>query len=151
MNYSDIVGEAYYHIGLTKRQKQLVDVHFYAAAHHRWRMYAAEAGRNSSDLFFHRERYLKHLERLLETVAGGDFSRALDRSGRGLNAPVGWSMMRFSCIDQDNFRAFDMCLPDSEMFDLMDPDYRFYQGEPHGYDAFLEKTDAFVILQPAAA
>lgn len=152
MMYSDIVGEAYYHIKLTEKQKARVDIFFYTASHHRWRMKAAAINENWDDYRFHRDRYYSHLEKLMETISQGNFTKAIDKTRRGLERPSGWDYQkRFGSIDLDDAVLADDCLPDPDMFDAMTPDYRFEQGEEHGYDAYLTQEAPMVYLNAANA
>jgi hypothetical protein len=153
MMYSDIVGESYYRIQLPRKHKYAVDIFFYTAAHHRWRMNAAVVNNNCKDYVFHRDLYHTHLKKLMDTIhKHGVFSHAIDKTKRGLNRAKGWDYnLRFGSVDLDNPIESDQCLPDPEMFDDMGADYRFEQGEPHGYDYLLEGNGLTVELNAANA
>lgn len=123
MRYSQIVGEGFYRIKLTPPQFARVDAHYLAASHHYLR------SQQTDDLAlsrFHLEFALKHLDALKTTISQGDFSDAMDLTGRGLETPQGWHSQRKK-------------MPDEEMFSSMWPDVRYPLGDHHPYDALFQK------------
>lgn len=134
IKYSDIVGEIYYNIGLSKHEACLVDAHFAAAAHHRGGALLADDLRNGQ---FHQKLYWLHLKRLFEIVSMGDFSHAKDLSGRGMNLRGSWHTSRLpECVsvltDLDK-----SALPHENMFGTTSFDGRLEMGDDHPYDILL--------------
>lgn len=116
LRYSDIINHAFYNIRLTQDQACLIDVHFLAASHHYWRY-------GDSGNTFHKLLALEHIKRMMKVIRSGNFSHANDPSKNGLDDASGW--------------IFRGKLPHNEMFDSMDPDVRFIDGESHPYDIVL--------------
>lgn len=122
MRYSEIIGDAFYRIKLTSSQYAEVDAHFVASAHHYHR------AQQTDDLAlsrFHQDLMLRHLDALKTAVSEGDFSEAVDLTGRGLEEPQGWHKQRKK-------------MPDEEMFSAMWPDRRYPLGDHHPYDALFQ-------------
>lgn len=119
LRYSNIIGDIFYNIGLTKRQGALVDAHFLAAGHHYHRIKLGGGD-------FHRVQMWRHVKALTEIVRSGDFTDAKDTGGDGycdLSNPDNWK--------------FSHRLPHPQMFDSTWEDYRFSFGENHPYDDIL--------------
>ena len=138
--YSNIVID-YYQIGLTPEQANLVDAHFYAAAHHFYRY------KESGDSY-HKEYYFKHLKFFLLVVSQGDFLRAVDMTGRGLYRSQGWTPLRLPRGIPSDIKAYDRFLPDDDLFQDMDPNPHFGVGQPFDYDHLCDSSE---IVNIAAA
>ena len=123
LRYSQIVGSEFYNIGLPEDAKDMVDVHFTAAAHHFHRMQEAEDYPPS--FTFHRDRHRAHLKAMLAIVHDqGDFTDARDESLSGHEDRSAWC-------------PSEAILPSFSMFNSMPPDACFPLGAEHGSDVYL--------------
>ncbi len=124
MRYSQVLGPAFYQIHLSREDRDLVDVHFTAAAHHYWRY--REACGNGDAERLHLSRHRAHLRALMAIVfLRGDFWQAKDPSFRGLEQRASWN-------------PDSVHVPDPAMFDEMVPDPRYAVGEGHSSDIYLK-------------
>jgi hypothetical protein len=122
LRYSQILGSAFYHIGLSQADCDKVDTHFTAAAHHRFRMFESKGAART----FHMLRYQAHLKAMMLAVySEGDFSKAVDESGSGLDFRESWNPDRVE-------------IPDYRMFNSMTPDHRFLVNQSHPSDHSLD-------------
>lgn len=127
MRYSEIVGRAFYNIGLADADIDLVDLHFTASSHHYHRM--LEAKNDLMPYLFHRERHRAHLRAMMLIIyERGDFSKAKDESLCGLEMRSSWFPMGAN-------------LPSPTMFDSMEPDCHFGVARPHCSDVYLTVQD----------
>ena len=127
MLFSEVIGPAFFNIGLTKENRRQVDAHFAGAAHHQCRMDECERG--TQDFRFHEIRLMAHLRYLLATVyRHGDFRYAKDESLRGME-------------DRENWHPDRFVWPDPNLFDAASPDPRFDPGFPHPLDGLLKSLD----------
>lgn len=128
MKYSQVVA-GFYRIYLEPEDRNLLDIHFTAAAHHwqKHRAYSSDAARQMR----HSALLAAHLFALKRVVyERGDFSSAADPSGSGLHKRSNW---------EPNLPA----MPDSGMFDDMPSDSRY--DEEHPNDSLLSPLDPHVL------
>jgi hypothetical protein len=122
MRYSKIICDVFYNIKLSSDYRDILDVHFTAAAHHFLIL------RQSSRKYrqYHVLRHRAHTKAMMDTIyINGDFTKAKDDSGRGLEKRESWD-------SQLNF-----ALPDPRMFNSMKRDPSCEIGEPHPSDFYL--------------
>jgi len=128
LRYSAIIGDSFYKIGLMQEHRDLVDVHFTAAAHHYLLLPKVES---DVDRQYHIARHRAHMRAMMTIVYRyGDFSKAIDESLRGLELRERWNPIT-------NFT-----LPDPKMFNSMHADPTCKMGEPHPSDHFLAAIPA---------
>jgi hypothetical protein len=130
LRYSDIVGAYFYHIGLSKRDKDLLDTYFTGAAHHLKRFHESV---EKKDKEFHLVRHRSHLRLMMLVVyKKGKFNNAQDPSNRGLEKREIWN-------------PDYTIMPDPNMFRKMIPDWRFLVGEAHCSDHYLHACDVLTL------
>lgn len=136
LRYSYIVDD-FYGIKLPREKLALIDAHFLSASHHYFRC-------KSDDLAlsrFHSDLFWKHLSAMMKIVQTGDFLKAFDNTRRGLNRPEGWNPMQRFQVLRGEPEGRKHVFPDPEMFIDMLPDLRFQPGDPHPYDALLDRPE----------
>ena len=126
MRYSEIVTR-YYCIQLPPLGVALVDAHYLGAAHHRYRYL------QSGDPL-HAQQFRAHIAALHRAICRGDFSRARDPSGEGLDQAAAWAPPPAAAPD---IAAILACLPDPQIFDGFPADRRYGPGVAFPYDAVL--------------
>ena len=132
MRFSEIIGGGFFGIKLTSQQFDLLDKHFLAASHHRYRW--IEGGNQA----YHCARYYEHLQCLMGIVRQGDFSRFFQHPElikAGFNRPDRWRVpvqQSGSPMDADRF------LFDPTLFSEMCADVRWGSGNEHPYDVLLD-------------
>ena len=139
LRYSFIIDD-FYGIKLSREKLSLIDAHFISASHH---YYRASGSDDLSFSRFHQELFWRHLVRLMDIVASGNFVRAIDSTRRGLHLPMGWStdFLRFS----GSIKISSGLFPDPHMFLEMCPDRRYPAGLDFPYDTLLDRPT----LRPA--
>jgi hypothetical protein len=133
MRFSEIVGHGFFGIKLSSQQFDLLDKHFLAASHHRYRWIEDEDHRE-----IHLQKYYEHLQCLMGIVRQGDFSRFFQHPAlvkAGFNRPERWMVpvqKPSSPMDGDRF------LFDPTLFSEMCADVRWGSGVEHPYDVLLD-------------
>ena len=123
LRYSQIVGPGFYKIGLSEADRDLVNLHFTASAHHFVRMNETVS---MCARLFHLRLHRAHLRHMMLVVYQGDFSLAVDLSGNGLDC-------------RENWNPDTNPIPDAAMFDKMAPDPRFLLHDAHASDLYLHE------------
>lgn len=129
MRFSKIIGDGFFGIKLTAQQFDLLDRHFVAAAHHRYRF--AESGSK-----FHNDRYYEHMDLLMSIVRQGDFSGFFRHPvliKNGFDKPSRWVL-----VPGQTPSASDPQLYDSTLFSEMCADVRWNTNQEHPYDVLLD-------------
>jgi hypothetical protein len=124
MRFSDILGNAFHQITLPGLNAQWVDIFFTACAHH---FHRSRQCRHPALKNYHDQLFRSHLWRMMEIIyVSGDFRRAIDPSGQGLNKRESWNPER------SRFGIFD-----PHAFDQLGPDDRYGLGKSHPNDVFI--------------
>jgi hypothetical protein len=125
MKYSDVVGDAFYRIGLSAKDAFLVNSYFSGACHHYFRWMETDRAGDLRAAAFHHARLMAHMRHLFSVVfTRGDFSRALDESYRDMD-------------ERDSWDPDAAIIPDPEMFDGLMADRRYPPGIDHEEDRHL--------------
>jgi hypothetical protein len=124
--YSEII-QTFYCIRIPAVKCRELDEVFSLCCHHfhRWREAPGVGPAN-----FHFDRYQKGLRLLRSIVMTGDFTGAVDPTGRGLNLPEAWCPA---------LNDGEPPTPDMFIGAGLGPDPRYPVGVPHKYDCYLEK------------
>ena len=131
MRFSEIIGKGFFQIKLTNQQYDLLDKHFVAAAHHRYRWIE---GKNQD---FHNFHYYEHLNILMSIIRQGDFSQFFQHPvliRNGFNSPSKWVLpvkKLKTPMDADEI------LFEPTIFSEMCADARWDSGQEHPYDVLL--------------
>ena len=137
MRYSTILGAAFYRIGLSSFDADLIDAHFAASAHHFLLLSSCKSAQTHD---YHLSRHRAHLQALKEIIyLRGNFDEARDESLRGLDSRSNWNPdVSFS-------------LPDPRMFESMNIDLSLNVGQPHPFDHYLAVQQCITTLKISAA
>lgn len=131
MRFSEIIGKGFFEIKLSPQQLDLLDKHFVAAAHHRYRW--IEGGNKD----FHNRHYYDHLNILMSIIRQGDFTNFFQHPvliKQGFNRPDRWKITGQSLTPMDA----DSQLFEPTIFSEMCADWRWSNGQEHPYDVLLD-------------
>ena len=130
LRYSEVL-KSFYRIQLSEDHADLCDTWFTGAACHLWRFRESQCEEYK---LFHLHRHRLHVRLMMTIVIKfGDFSEAIDSTGRGLDQRESWN-------------HFKRVIPDFRMFESITPDPNYPVGSPHPSDHYLYDPDTLAVF-----